>query len=313
MKKRHSHVLLVSIWSVAASASLLIGARPALAADLSTVKALYAEASYDEALKQLDAIDPGTDPDQVHQYRALCLLALGRTRDAERSLEAIVARSPLYRIDETQVSPRLVGMFREIRRRALPEAALERYTKAKAAYEAKEYETSSRWFRDVIAIVADPDAAGEQANLADMKQLAEGFLVLAKAAAAPPPAPAAVAPPVAAPPAPVVPRRPDPPTVFTSDDRDVVAPVDIHRPIPGWRPAMGQLGNIGRRGLLEIVIDEKGSVESAVIARPIFPSYDPDLLTATRSWRFKPATHNGKPVKYRRVIEIVLQPSGRQE
>jgi hypothetical protein len=278
-----------------------------VAADLSAVKALYAEASYDEALKELDALEPATvDLNQVHQYRALCLLALGRTRDAERSLEAIVARSPLYRLDEAQVSPRLVGMFRDIRRRALPDTALERYGKAKAAYDLKQYEVASGMFREVLAIVADPDAAGEAATLADVRQLADGFLGLsnaALAAAAPPP------PPVTPPPAPEIAERPAPPAIYTAADGSVIAPVEIVRSLPRWMPQPGQLANVSRRGVLEIVIDEQGSVESAHLQRPIFPSYDPVLLDAARTWRFKPATRNGTPVKYRKALEIVLNPA----
>lgn len=284
-------------------------ATPVVAADLPTVKALYAEASYDEALKQLDALDPATvNPDEIHQYRALCLLALGRTRDAERSLETIVARSPLYHLDEAQVSPRLVGMFRDVRRKALPDTALERYGKGKAAYERKEYVAASGLFREVIAIAADPDAAGEAAALGDVKQLADGFLTLSNAAlaAAVPPAPSAPPAPVAMSLAPEIAQRPATPAIYGSEDAGVVAPIDITRTLPRWTPEHGQLASITRRGLLEIVIDERGGVESARLSRPIFPSYDTALLEATRTWRFKPATRNGAPVKYRKVLEIVL-------
>jgi TonB family protein len=288
-----------------------------VAADLSSVKALYAGASYDEALKELEAIDPATvDANQIHQYRALCFLALGRTGDAERSLLALVARSPLYRLDEAQVSPRLVGMFRDIRRRTLADAALERYTKAKGAYERKEYDTASGLFREVVAIVADPDASGEAATLADVKQLAEGFLVLSaaalKAAEAPPPPPEL--PPATPPPSTDIAQGPVPPAIYAAENPDVVAPVDIERPVPRWTPVAGQLANVPRRGVLEVVIDETGSVESARLHRPIFPTYDNLLLDAAQKWRFKPATRNGTPVKYRKVLEIVLQPaSSRQD
>ncbi len=313
MKISYSPSLSAKWWCAVGVLGAALLAAPVAAADLSAVKALYAEASYDEALKQLDALDPTTvDPDQVHQYRALCLLALGRTRDAERSLEAIVSRSPLYRLDEAQVSPRLVGMFRDVRKRALPDTALARYAKAKTAYDLKQYEISSGLFREVLAILGDPDAAGEEATLADVKQLADGFLVLSnaalEAAAAPPP------PPVAPPPAPAIVRPPAPPAIYTAEDADVIAPVGIVRPLPPWMPQSGQLASVTRRGVLEIVIDEQGSVEAVRLQRPIFPSYDPVLLDTARTWRFKPATRHGTPVKYRQVLEIVLNPaSGRQD
>ena len=40
----------------------------------------------------------------------------------------------------------------------------------------------------------------------------------------------------------------------------------------------------------------------------IDPSYDPLLLEATKTWKFRPASLNGEPVKYRRRYEIILHP-----
>jgi hypothetical protein len=36
--------------------------------------------------------------------------------------------------------------------------------------------------------------------------------------------------------------------------------------------------------------------------------YDQLLLSATKRWRYRPAFRNGKPVKYRKQINIVLRP-----
>ena len=58
------------------------------------------------------------------------------------------------------------------------------------------------------------------------------------------------------------------------------------------------------------MIDENGSVESAAMNVTIHPSYDPVLLKAARAWKFRPATKDGKPVKYRRYLEIRLPPVG---
>jgi hypothetical protein len=281
-----------------------IAAFPAYGGDLATAKSLYAEASYEEALEQLASVDESEDPNQIEQVRALCLLALGRADDAQRSLEAIVARSPLYKMDESQVSPRLVGLFQDVRRRTLPNTARDRYAKAKSAYDSKEYKEASAQFKEVLAIVADPAVIGEAETLADMKQLAEGFLTLstaALAAAAPPP------PPAAAPAAPAA-ARPTAPTIYSAADADVVAPVDIERQLPPWRPPSAQLVKVRLQGLLEIVIDEQGHVESADLSRPLWATYDSVLLKAAATWRFKPATRNGVPVKYRKVLEIVLNP-----
>jgi TonB family protein len=59
---------------------------------------------------------------------------------------------------------------------------------------------------------------------------------------------------------------------------------------------------------MEVVVDENGSVTSAAITEPVYPSYDQQLLQAAKSWRYRPARRAGQPVKYRRAVSIVLAP-----
>jgi hypothetical protein len=40
----------------------------------------------------------------------------------------------------------------------------------------------------------------------------------------------------------------------------------------------------------------------------IHPTYDNQLLKMARTWRFKPATRNGLPIPYVKVLTITLQP-----
>ena len=112
-------------------------APPAAAADLTSAKSLYAAASYEEALAQLNAIRATDNLEQIEQYRALCLLALGRPSDAQKSLERIVISQPLYRMDNADVSPKLATMFQDVRRRMLPSAARELYTKGKTSFDSQ--------------------------------------------------------------------------------------------------------------------------------------------------------------------------------
>src|SRR5262245_5887563 len=95
-----------TVWLAAVS---LAGASQVSAApDLANVRELYASASYAEALEVLGALEGADNTEVVEQYRALCLLALGRTTDAERALERIILRRPLYVVPAADVSPRLV-------------------------------------------------------------------------------------------------------------------------------------------------------------------------------------------------------------
>ena len=58
------------------------------------------------------------------------------------------------------------------------------------------------------------------------------------------------------------------------------------------------------RGVLEMVIDERGRVTFAAVRTSVHPMFDAELLTAAREWRYQPATFAGKPVKYRKMIQI---------
>jgi TonB family protein len=58
-----------------------------------------------------------------------------------------------------------------------------------------------------------------------------------------------------------------------------------------------------RRGVLEVVFDAKGRVVSAEIRESVHPIYDNLVLTAARDWKYEPATVDGKPVKYRKLIQ----------
>jgi tetratricopeptide (TPR) repeat protein len=273
--------------------------------DFAAAKALYASASYEEALAELAGIRTGEDPNEVEQYRALCLLALGRTTDAERSLERIVSRTPFYSIRDADVSPRLVSMFRDVRKRLLPTAARNLYTSAKGRFDEKEYADAATQFKELLAVLADPDLADQYAALADLRQLGDGFLKLSEAELATTGKAAAVpAPPPAASPAPNTAPR-----IYSSADRDVRVPVELSRRLPQWTPANPAEARTVYRGVLEVIIDEQGVVESAAVREPVAPFYDAQLIEAARTWRFRPATLNSEPVRYRKLIEITLQPT----
>ena len=61
-------------------------------------------------------------------------------------------------------------------------------------------------------------------------------------------------------------------------------------------------------GRMEIVVDEKGAVTAVSMVKSIFPAYDSLLASAAKEWRYKPATREGRPVRYRLLLEIVLRP-----
>jgi TonB family protein len=93
--------------------------------------------------------------------------------------------------------------------------------------------------------------------------------------------------------------------VFDRGDRDIVAPVEIARPMPVWTPDDSVPRGL-YQGVLEVVIGATGRVASATVRRSVHPSYDVAVVAATESWHFEPATQAGVPVAYRRLFELIV-------
>src|SRR5688500_6277014 len=97
---------------------LLLAALDSHAQDsVAAARNLYAEADYEEARALLGRLEPSrsqaTDRMAIYQYRAFCLLALGRRQEAERAIEAILSGDLLFRPSDAVMSPRLRSVFAE--------------------------------------------------------------------------------------------------------------------------------------------------------------------------------------------------------
>jgi hypothetical protein len=266
---------------------------------LAEARELYASARYDEALAVLNSLRPddGAVPERrsIAQYRSLCLLALGREDEAEEAIAAVITADPLFQPSETEAAPRVRTAFSEVRERILPEIAAERYASAKSAFDRKDHGVAEQRFRDLLLLLDDPQMRG---RLADLRVLAIGFLELSVAAAAPPPEPEGAPEPPPPPPPPV----PDLARVYIAEDEGVQPPVTIRQDVPNLPMAIRH--QVRERGLLEIIIDEQGRVTFMALRVGMHPQYDPMLLGVARDWRYQPATVNGVPVKFRKLIRI---------
>jgi hypothetical protein len=278
---------------------------------LSTVRDLYASAAYEEALNVLGTIPAGprsTDESRtIEQYRAFCLLALGRSTEAEHAIATVVEAQPTYRPVDDDMSPRVRAAFVDVRKRLLPTIIQQRYADAKAAFDRREFMPAAQGFQQVLDLMNDPDVAATLAQpaMSDMRVLARGFHDLSASAAAPPPLPAApVAEPIP-PPAPVQAAAPQ--VIYVSGDGRVTPPVPLHQELPAFPGVTTGV----KQGLLEVVIDENGLVESAAMRVPVAPTYDALAIAATRTWRYKPAIFNGAPVKFRKAVQITVRTPGR--
>jgi Gram-negative bacterial TonB protein C-terminal len=385
----------MKVMLLAVIAMLAVGTADAadpVSEQLTVARDLYARADYGAALTVLNRLHEAATPSAatlpIEQYRALCLLALGKTVEAEHAVEAMVAAEPFYRAAEADVSPRLQSTVSRVRRRTLPDVVQQKYVAATAAYERREYETAVAGFREVLRLLDDPDIApaAAQRPLSDLRVLASGFVKLrtdammaaapvtpiaptptapgtaaaptpaapgtavAPAAAAPgaavapaaanvhtaaasitpvpaanprppaasitpvaaanPRAPAASITPVAAasPPAPaasITPVARPRPAVYTAENRDAVPPVALNQILPPYP------GVVARpiKALIEITIDEKGSVAEARMRTTTGTAYDLTAIEAARSWRYTPASVDSVPVKYRKLVNINIDPA----
>jgi TonB family protein len=300
---RTRHLLAVVLVACLAPATIVAGQDT-----LARAKDLYVMAAYDEALAAFGRLHETATPresSEIASYQVFCLLALGRTDEAHKAIGTLVRADPLFRPSESSTSPRMLATFDRVRRGLLPQVAQEMYDGAKSAFDRKEVKAAVAEFDRVLALLDDPGLADFQ-NLADLRRLAIGFRDLSKAAAAPPPtaAPAAASP-VAPNPARPTPE-PEAPAIYSGDNPGVVPPTAVSRTTPVWTPRNEIEKRREFRGVLELVVDEAGSVIAARLGKSIHPIYDRELVERARTWKFRPATKDGVPVKYRMTIEIRL-------
>ena len=288
--------------AAAATASAQVPAPTLNSPSLAAARTLYASAEYGGALDMLNGLiaqNPApTERQSIDLYRTLCLVAVGNAAEATKVIEAMIAQDPLYRPAAEDVPPRLRSAFTDARRRLLPAMVQQTYSAAKSAFDRKEYAAATNLFTQVLAGLNDPDmeTAAAQPPLADLRMLATGFHDLAAKASAPPPAT-----PVAAPaPEPVVEKA----RIYSASDGDVVPPITIRQSVPAFP---GRI-LVPTAALIGVVIDEAGGVETAVMETPLNPAWDRMALSATKNWQYQPATLNGKPVKFRKRIQINLVP-----
>ncbi len=275
--------------------ALLAGltAGPALAQEsFQTVKSLYASAAYEDALAALTRLQGGDANDvnpEVEQFRVFCLIALGRTTEAEKAIQSVVTANPMYVPDAADVPPRILEFFVTTRRRLLPDIAKRLYADAKAALDRKEREQAIAGFGSLVRLLDGADSSSLGA-LTELRLLAEGFLDLSRAIPEPPkpvvqPAPA----PVAAPP-------------------ELTPPVATKQVMPQWVPSDIVSRQTEFTGSIRVSISAAGKVAAAQIVTPVHPLYDRLLLQAARSWEFQPARRDGVAIPSEQLVQIQLKP-----
>jgi len=292
---------------------LLSGAatgQPAASGRIEAAIALYHEARYTDALAALDEAEAGSsgtrvaddERDAVDLYRALSLLALDRGPEARSAVRRLIERRPDHQFQEGELPPRFMAMVREAQAEIVPAVVRSEYRAGKASYDQGAYEEAEARLRRAASLAEARSVPPEaRESLSDLVTVARGFLGLIesrRAAAAATPLPDVR-------PAAVVPTPSGP---FSAADRGVTPPVTLRQDLPAWRSEAAGSALFGRslKARLEVVIDETGRVQAARLVNPLHPLYDSKLLAAARRWEYRPATRNGSPVRFRKVLDVVL-------
>jgi hypothetical protein len=275
---------------------------------IASARGLYASAAYEDALAALANAEP-SEPEaavEVERYRALCFFALGRIDAARGAVARLVDRHPLYVPSEADVPPRLLTMLHEVRREKLPDIARRSYAEIRGDL-AERPAGAAATLERIVRITSDPDVNGVD-GMDDLRLLADGFLALAKAAAKPSAAEAPAAPPSPTANATAAPTAGAAATaIFSAADTDVVPPETIEQKMPRWPRDSAAARGFTYSGYVRVLIDESGNVESAALVRRIHPLYDGELLRAAGNWRYTAARKDGRPVKYLKLVRIVIK------
>jgi tetratricopeptide (TPR) repeat protein len=264
---------------------------------LDEAKRYYDAAAYEDALAALSKVErsSGSQIVQVEQYRAFCFIALGRAADAQGAVAALVNADPLY---VPAASPRVLSVVSEIRRNLLPSVARRLLDNGRNAFAQKNFDEARESFQLLLRVLDDPAIHGRP-EVQDFRVLAEGFAALMNATPVPTPTSAGAA---AADTTEAKTTGPAPAAVPV-----VVPPVAVREVLPPWVPPDQLTAKFEYTGTLRITIGVDGRVKAATIQDRSHASYDLRLLEAARTWIYKPATRDGEPVEFDKLLEIKLR------
>jgi TonB family protein len=290
MKVRITFVALLSLTLV----------RSALADDsVQQAKQLYDAAEYDSVLsvtRDLDSAAAGGLSLELREYRALSLLALSRTSEAEQEIALMFTADPMY-VAPATAAPRWKTAVDRVRTRVRPGIVRSRYAAAKQRYDAKDFTRAATEFEALKVLLASAQKEG-MTGLDDLVTLTDGFLQLSRTSLTP------------STPAPVVAEPPPPARTAVATRTPVVTPpVAVERGFPRWDPPAFVNVRQEYDGRIGVMVGADGTVKSVRILDSIHATYDSVLTAAAKKWRFEPATRDGEAIAYEVEIPVVLTPT----
>jgi hypothetical protein len=149
------------------------------------------------------------------------------------------------------------------------------YRRARALFDDKDYAKAADGFQQVAKLLDDGELTGPSAEL---RSMASDYAVLSRATLS------------------ALTEGP----VYSSGDEGVTEPVAVRQYLPAPAPKTPP----SRLGVLLLVVNAQGAVESVRLESPNNHYHDRFWVSAAKTWRFKPALKDGQPVKFLKRIVI---------
>ena len=162
---------------------LLTASSNAAEGSLDDAKKLYAAASFENSLATLAQIDVAASKSpEVLEYKALCLLALGRVAEAQSVVDTLVSTAPTFVPADDDGPPRFVAVLNDTRRRLLPEITKRLFKDARRSISGEESRPGQGTVRASDLRLTDDGVWRETDDAGDLRTLASGFLELLNSA-----------------------------------------------------------------------------------------------------------------------------------
>lgn len=205
------------------------------------------------------------------------LLASERAEDAQRAFDAIILANPLYQLDAARSTPEAVAALEASRRDILPALARRDYMNARTALDAGDYDRALSEGGRIATMLADYDRDAAFAGLHSAVQQ-----LLARAAAM---------------------KAREDERIYTEADQGVTPPAPLSRQLPAALPFGITSQTVGT---LEMLISREGEVETVKLHTPLNRYHERMIVSAAKAWRYRPASKDGRPVRFRLITTINL-------
>ena len=90
--------------------------------------------------------------------------------------------------------------------------------------------------------------------------------------------------------------------LFDSSDVNVTPPVTLRPRVP----TIADAASSETVGVVEAIVSATGVVEKVKLLSPPESIHQSMILSAIKTWRFRPATKDGQPVRYRQLIPVAM-------